>query len=106
MSWRTGRKVPGPCRPTSPEHIGNNLCRSTSVAAGNHRGETMTTLLDLSAIKFRQQKTWASGDYPAFAARIHPISELLVTAADLPAGARVLDIATGSGNAAIAAARC
>ena len=30
----------------------------------------------------------------------------LVTAADLPAGGRVLDIATGSGNAALAAARC
>jgi SAM-dependent methyltransferase len=66
----------------------------------------MTTMLDLTAIKSRQQKTWASGDYHAVAARIYPISELLVTAADLPAGARVLDIATGSGNAAIAAARC
>ncbi|RKR91268.1 ubiquinone/menaquinone biosynthesis C-methylase UbiE [Micromonospora pisi] len=66
----------------------------------------MTTMLDLSAIKARQQKTWASGDYHAVAARIYPISELLVASADLPAGARVLDIATGSGNAALAAARC
>jgi SAM-dependent methyltransferase len=40
------------------------------------------------------------------AALIHPISEALVQAADLSAGARVLDVATGSGNAAIAAARC
>ncbi|MEV4637524.1 methyltransferase domain-containing protein [Actinoplanes sp. NPDC049548] len=57
-------------------------------------------------IKARQQKTWASGDYGAVAALIQPISELLVQAADLSAGSRVLDVATGTGNAAIAAARC
>ncbi|MEU7612830.1 class I SAM-dependent methyltransferase [Micromonospora sp. NPDC049204] len=66
----------------------------------------MSTALDFDAVKTRQQVTWASGDYGAVAALIHPISELLVTAADLSAGARVLDVATGSGNAAIAAARC
>jgi ubiquinone/menaquinone biosynthesis C-methylase UbiE len=66
----------------------------------------MTTTLDLEAVKARQQKTWASGDYGAVAARIHPISERLVDAADLSTGDRVLDIATGTGNAAIAAARC
>ena len=66
----------------------------------------MTTVLDLAAIKGRQQKTWASGDYSAVGARIHSMAELLVQAADLPAGARVLDVACGSGNAALAAARC
>ncbi|WP_328369281.1 class I SAM-dependent methyltransferase [Micromonospora zamorensis] len=66
----------------------------------------MTTAIDLNAVKARQQVTWASGDYGAVAALIHPISELLVTEADLSAGARVLDVATGTGNAAIAAARC
>ena len=66
----------------------------------------MTTVLDMTAIKGRQQKTWTSGDYSAVAARIHPMAELLVQAADLPAGARVLDVASGSGNAALAAARC
>ena len=66
----------------------------------------MTTVLDMAAIKGRQQKTWASGDYSAVGARIHPMAELLVQAADLPAGARVLDVACGSGNAALAAARC
>jgi ubiquinone/menaquinone biosynthesis C-methylase UbiE len=65
----------------------------------------MTTTLDLGAIKQRQQTTWASGDYSAVAARIHPMAERLIQSADLPAGARVLDVATGSGNAAIAAAR-
>ena len=60
----------------------------------------------LDGLKERQRKMWASGDYAAVAARIHPMAERLCEAADLVAGARVLDVATGSGNAAIAAARC
>ena len=66
----------------------------------------MTTTLPLEGIKAKQQKTWASGDYGAVAALIHPMSEALVQAADLSAGSRVLDVAAGTGNAAIAAARC
>ncbi|HEV8172069.1 MAG TPA: methyltransferase domain-containing protein [Actinoplanes sp.] len=64
------------------------------------------TILTLSGIKAKQQKTWSSGDYSAVATLIHPIAESLVQAADLSAGSRVLDVATGSGNVAIAAARC
>jgi ubiquinone/menaquinone biosynthesis C-methylase UbiE len=60
---------------------------------------------DLGAIKQRQQATWASGDFHAVAARMSLVSEHLVDFADLHAGWRVLDVATGSGNAAIAAAR-
>jgi SAM-dependent methyltransferase len=59
----------------------------------------------LDGVKRRQQKMWASGDYAAVAARIHPMAERLCESADLVAGTRVLDVATGSGNAAIAAAR-
>jgi SAM-dependent methyltransferase len=66
----------------------------------------MTSSLALEGLKARQQKTWASGDYGAVAALIHSIAEELVQAADLSAGARVLDVAAGTGNAAIAAARC
>ena len=62
--------------------------------------------IPLDGLKERQRKMWASGDYAAVAARIHPMAERLCEAADLVAGARVLDMATGSGNAAIAAARC
>jgi ubiquinone/menaquinone biosynthesis C-methylase UbiE len=60
---------------------------------------------DLEAIKAKQQKTWASGDYHEIAATIQVISENLVDAADLRAGSRVLDVAGGSGNTALAAAR-
>jgi ubiquinone/menaquinone biosynthesis C-methylase UbiE len=66
---------------------------------------TATARADLSVIKARQQKTWASGDYAVIASRIVLVSELLADAADLQAGWRVLDIACGNGNATLAAAR-
>jgi SAM-dependent methyltransferase len=60
---------------------------------------------DLAAVKGRQQATWASGDFSVVASRIVFQAEQLCETADLQAGWRVLDVATGSGNAAIAAAR-
>ena len=60
---------------------------------------------DYAAIKWRQQQTWASGDYHVIASLVAPVSERLCDAVDLRAGERVLDVATGSGNTAIAAAR-
>jgi SAM-dependent methyltransferase len=60
---------------------------------------------DLAAVKQRQQAAWASGDFAVVAARIVLVAEHLCDTADLHAGWRVLDVATGSGNAAIAAAR-
>jgi ubiquinone/menaquinone biosynthesis C-methylase UbiE len=60
---------------------------------------------DFTAITTRQRGVWASGDYAAVGTRIQIISETLVDAADLRAGSRVLDVAGGSGNTALAAAR-
>src|SRR5262245_29506263 len=60
---------------------------------------------DLHAIKQRQQQAWASGNFAVVASRIVIVAEQLCDTADLRAGWRVLDVATGSGNAAIAAAR-
>jgi SAM-dependent methyltransferase len=74
----------------------------------DRKGARMTTTApqpDLAAIKEKQQQTWASGDFSVIASMIVPVAERLVDAADLHAGWRVLDVATGSGNAAIAAAR-
>jgi SAM-dependent methyltransferase len=62
-------------------------------------------MTDLSMVKGRQQQMWASGDYAAVGTPLHVVAESLCEAADLRAGWRVLDVATGSGNAAIAAAR-
>jgi ubiquinone/menaquinone biosynthesis C-methylase UbiE len=67
---------------------------------------TDVTSLDIQALKSRQQQMWTSGNYGSIAARIHPMAERLCEAADLQAGWSVLDVATGTGNAAIAAARC
>jgi len=64
-----------------------------------------TTRPDFGAIKQRQQQAWASGDFSVVAARIVLVAEQLCDTADLHAGWRVLDVATGSGNGAIAAAR-
>ena len=60
---------------------------------------------DFDAVKARQQATWASGDFSFVAARIVYEAEHLCETADLQAGWKVLDVATGSGNAALAAAR-
>jgi ubiquinone/menaquinone biosynthesis C-methylase UbiE len=60
---------------------------------------------DLAAIKQRQQATWASGDYHMVGTQLLIVSELLIEALDVHATERVMDVATGSGNAALAAAR-
>lgn len=62
------------------------------------------TAPDLEAVKQKQQATWATGDFSVVAARIVFSAEQLCEAADLQAGWKVLDVASGSGNAAIAAA--
>jgi ubiquinone/menaquinone biosynthesis C-methylase UbiE len=61
--------------------------------------------IDYRAITARQQATWATGDFNEIARQIIPVSEALVRACDPRAGQRVLDVACGSGNAALIAAR-
>ena len=67
---------------------------------------SQTVAPDLTQVKRRQQQMWASGDFHAVATLIQPVADTLCDGTDLQAGWRVLDVATGSGNAAIAAARC
>jgi 2-polyprenyl-3-methyl-5-hydroxy-6-metoxy-1,4-benzoquinol methylase len=66
---------------------------------------TVDAAPDYAAITARQRQVWSAGDYSVVASRIPVISELLSDAADLRAGSRVLDVAGGSGNTALAAAR-
>jgi SAM-dependent methyltransferase len=53
----------------------------------------------------RQRQVWSIGDYSAMAGQYEGAAADLVARADLRPGMRVLDIATGTGNVAIAAAR-
>lgn len=61
--------------------------------------------LDVAQFKQTQRKTWSSGNFPEIATRIESASQDLVDAADIRAGQQVLDVATGTGNAAIIAAQ-
>jgi len=57
------------------------------------------------ALKTKHRALWASGNYPAVAAQLIPsLGEELVRASGIRSGDRVLDVAAGSGNAAIPAA--
>jgi SAM-dependent methyltransferase len=67
------------------------------------RQSSMT--VELNAIKEKQQKTWASGDYAVIGNSLVIMGERLVEAVDLRSGDKVLDVATGTGNTAISAAR-
>jgi ubiquinone/menaquinone biosynthesis C-methylase UbiE len=60
---------------------------------------------DYTAIKQRQQATWAAGDYAVVGTTLQIVGERLCEAIDLRAGERVLDVAAGNGNATLAAAR-
>jgi SAM-dependent methyltransferase len=84
--------------------------RRRPVPSTLQRTPAMNTVLDTpapdyTAIKQRQQATWASGDYAAIGITLQIVGETLVEAADVRAGETVLDVAAGNGNASLAAAR-
>jgi ubiquinone/menaquinone biosynthesis C-methylase UbiE len=60
---------------------------------------------DLQAVKQRQQAAWSTGDYSVVGTTLQITGEQLCESLDLHAGERVLDVAAGNGNAALAAAR-
>jgi ubiquinone/menaquinone biosynthesis C-methylase UbiE len=66
---------------------------------------TMTITPDYTELRDKQQKVWSSGDYNKIAAITVPVSEHLVDHVGVEQGSRVLDVATGTGHVALAAAR-
>jgi ubiquinone/menaquinone biosynthesis C-methylase UbiE len=57
-------------------------------------------------LKARHRKMWASGDYPSMVETfLLPLGPTLVEACGITAGMRVLDVAAGTGNASIPAAK-
>jgi ubiquinone/menaquinone biosynthesis C-methylase UbiE len=75
-----------------------------AVAEAKQHGDN-PTVVDYTALKERQRLAWQTGDYPRVGVMMQLIAEQLVEAADVRAGQRVLDVACGQGNAALAAAR-
>jgi SAM-dependent methyltransferase len=64
----------------------------------------MTTTLE--ELKQRTRASWAAGDYPAIAQRqLWPVGARIVARAGVEPGDDVLDVACGTGNAAIRAAQ-
>ena len=60
----------------------------------------------LAPVKVKHRAMWALGDYPAVATDVIPsLGPALVEACAITAADRVLDVAAGSGNAAVPAAR-
>src|SRR3954469_24763967 len=67
---------------------------------------TAPTAVDDRTLKQRHRSMWASGDYPRVARElIGELGEVVVRAADVRAGQHVLDVAAGTGNASLPAAR-
>ena len=68
----------------------------------------MTSIIDTTAdraLKAKHRTMWALGDYPAVAADLIPeLGPVVVEATGVRAGDRVLDVAAGTGNAAVPAA--
>jgi len=62
-------------------------------------------VIDLAAVKTRQQAAWSTGNYAVVGSTLQIVGENLCEALDLRAGSHVLDVAAGNGNATLAAAR-
>ena len=65
----------------------------------------MNDSVDLSAVRQAQQSTWSEGDFAMVANLIVIVAEELAETLEIVPDERVLDVACGSGNGAIAAAR-
>jgi ubiquinone/menaquinone biosynthesis C-methylase UbiE len=90
---------------------GRSPARRLSAFTRSHPKGTneMTDVIDAAeadrALKSKHRAMWALGDYPAVATEvIADLGPVLVAACGVRPGDRVLDVAAGSGNAAIPAA--
>lgn len=102
----TGRSI-------TPEHLPAKTFQPTTGIGQlfNLKEKTMNTqtrieaATDYNAIKAKQNAAWGAGDYGKVGVTLQITGEALAEAMDLPADARVLDVAAGNGNATLAFAR-
>ena len=85
------------------------VARFIVVLAGRRQlGDRAVTTVDVAdtELKARHRTMWGKGDYPRMVETfLLPIGQRLVAAAEIPPGARVLDVAAGTGNASVPAAQ-
>lgn len=65
----------------------------------------MSQGIDVAAITERQKETWGAAGYQSIANQVVDVGEALLDAMDPGPAQRVLDVACGTGNAALGAAR-
>src|SRR5712664_525303 len=87
---------------------------SHDIATGNahsnpgqdmNSGLDSTTIPNLEAVKARQKATWESGNFGQIARTIENVAEEFIARRPLRPGSQVLDLACGTGNLALIAAR-
>src|SRR5215831_5801665 len=74
-----------------------------------HNGEgsmnTATTAPEIDGLKTRLKETWMAGDYDRFSRYMEQGARIFYEHLDVPAGCQLLDVACGSGQVALWAAR-
>jgi SAM-dependent methyltransferase len=66
---------------------------------------TITSTTELDALKARLKDTWVAGDYDRFSRYMEQGARIFYEQLDVPAGCQLLDVACGSGQVALWAAR-
>ena len=66
---------------------------------------TTTTVSEIDGLKTRLKETWMAGDYDRFSRYMEQGARIFYEQLDIPAGCQLLDVACGSGQVALWAAR-
>src|SRR5438477_6052647 len=66
---------------------------------------TITTTTEIDGLKARLKDTWMAGDYDRFSRYMEQGARVFYEQLDVPAGSELLDVACGSGQVALWAAR-
>jgi SAM-dependent methyltransferase len=75
------------------------------IAGPDRKACHVSSTISLDAFKQANRRTWASGDYARIAELVPHVGQRIVERAGVSPGSEVLDVAAGTGNAAIPAAQ-